>query len=102
MMDYKILVGLLLLTGLVYYFRQAHTSQRNKKRIVDLLSIGALLWVTPKLSAYTKMDPFEIGGMLIFAYGWGILIVEKFWEGLKGNDHDNTPHSRPKRVREKG
>ncbi|MEW6173385.1 MAG: hypothetical protein AB1510_10025 [Bacillota bacterium] len=85
-MDYKILLGLLLLTGLVFYFRQAHTSQKNKKRIVDLLVIGVVLWVTPKLSTHIKMDPFEIGGILIFAYGWGILIIEKFWEGLKGED----------------
>jgi hypothetical protein len=84
---FYIVVGLLLFAGLVYYFRQAHTSQKNKKRIVDLLALGVVLWVTPKLSTYTNKDPFEISGMLIFAYGWGIFIIEKFREGLEGKNN---------------
>jgi hypothetical protein len=63
--------------------------------------IGVLLLASPKLSAYLEAkfsqpaginDPFEIAGTLIFAYGWGILIIEKFREGLRGsNHHDGTP-----------
>jgi len=85
-LDFNIIVGLLLLAGLVYYFRQAYTSQKNKNRIVDLLTVGVILWVTPKLSAYTNKSSFEISGILIFAYGWGIFIIEKFWEGFKGKN----------------
>ncbi len=92
-MDFKIVLTLVLLLGLIYYFRQAHTSQKNKSRIIDLLVIGVVLLVSPKLSAYIEAsfssqpaginDPFEVAGILLFAYGWLILIVEKFWEGLK-------------------
>ena len=92
-MDLNIIVGLVLLAGLVYYFRQAHTSQKNKKRIVDLLVVGVVLLVTPTLSAYTNHDPFKISGVLIFAYGWGVFIIEKFWEGLE--EENNNPHNTP-------
>jgi predicted tellurium resistance membrane protein TerC len=81
-MDFNIIVGLLLFIGLIYYFYQAYTSQKNKKRIVDLLAVGVVLWLTLKLSAYINREPFEVSGILVFAYGWGILIIEKFWEGL--------------------
>lgn len=54
-----------------------------------------MLFVAPELSAYTKKDPLKIAGVLIFAYGWGVLIVEKFWEGLKGSHDDNAPHGAP-------
>jgi len=38
-MDY--VIALVLLIGLVYYLRQAHASQKNKNRIIDLLVIGS-------------------------------------------------------------
>ncbi len=101
-MNYKIIIlALVLLLGLVYYFRQAHASQKNRNRIIDLLVIGVILLASPKLSAYINTrftsepaginDPFEIAGILIFAYGWGILIVEKFREGLKGGNRSHNP-----------
>ncbi|MDF9409210.1 hypothetical protein L7E55_12725 [Pelotomaculum isophthalicicum JI] len=83
-MDFSIIIGLLLFIALVYYFYQAYTSQKNKKRIVDLLAVGVILWVAPKLSTYINKEPFEVSGILIFAYGWGIFIIEKFWEGFDG------------------
>ncbi len=83
-MDLNIIVGLLLFIGVAYYFYQAYTSQKNKKRIVDLLAIGIILWLTPKISAYINREPFEVSGLLIFVYGWGIFVIEKFWEGLNG------------------
>ena len=49
-------------------FRQAYTSKKNKSRIVDLLAVGAVLWVTPILSAYTNLGSFEISGILIKKY----------------------------------
>ncbi len=88
-MGLTIIIGLLVFVGLVYYFRQAYTSQKNKNRIVDLLAIGVILWVTPRLSTYTNKGSFEISGILVFAYGWGIFIIEKFWEGLKGRNNTN-------------
>lgn len=86
-MALNIIIGLLLFLGLIYYFRQAYTSKKNKSRIVDLLAVGVILWIAPKLSIYTGMDSFEISGILIFAYGWGIFIIEKFWEGFKGENN---------------
>ncbi len=98
-MDFEIVLTLVLLLGLIYYFRQAHASQKNKNRIIDLLVIGIVFLASPKLSAYIETnfssqpaginDPFEIAGILIFAYGWLILIVEKFWEGVKNGGDDN-------------
>jgi len=73
-MDYQILLGLSLLAGLVYYFRQAFTSQKNKARIVDLLVVGIILFMSPKIHVYIKTDPLMIAGILVFVYGWGILI----------------------------
>lgn len=105
-MDFEIILTLVLLLGLIYYFRQAHTSQKNKNRIIDLLVIGVVLLIAPKVSAYIEAnlssqsaginDPFEIAGILIFAYGWLILIVEKFWEGVKnGGDANPLTNRRP-------
>ncbi len=51
------------------------------------MAVGVILWVTPKLSVYTNMDSFDISEILIFAYGWGIFVIEKFREGLKGEDN---------------
>ncbi|HAA89662.1 MAG TPA: hypothetical protein DCE07_03650 [Peptococcaceae bacterium] len=58
---------------------------------------------SPKLSVYIETnfssqpaginDPFEVAGTLIFAYGWLILIIEKFWEGVK-NGGDTIPTNR--------
>jgi len=76
---------------LIYYFRIAHTSQKNKTRIIDLLVVGVVLWISSKLRVYVKIDPLETAGILVFAYAWGILIVEKLWEGLKGNDQKQHP-----------
>lgn len=85
-MDYQILLGLLLLAGLAYYFRQAFASQKNKARIVDLLVVGIILFTSPKICVHIKTNPLMIAGILVFAYAWGILIIEKFWEGYKGNE----------------
>jgi hypothetical protein len=80
-----VLLGLLLLVGLAYYFRQAFASQKNRTRIVDLLVVGIILFMSPKIHVFTEPDPLTIAGLFVFAYAWGILIVEKFWEGYKNN-----------------
>ncbi len=56
-MDYQILLDLLLLAGLVYYFRQAFASQKNKARIVDLLVVGIILFASPKIHVPVRTDP---------------------------------------------
>jgi hypothetical protein len=87
-MNFQILLSILLLAGLLYYFRQAFTSQKNKGRIVDLLVVGIILFMSPNIHIHIKTDPLSIAGVLIFAYAWGILIVEKFWEGYKNNENN--------------
>jgi hypothetical protein len=82
--DYTIL--LLPVVGLVYLLWKASASRENKKRIVDLLIIGVILFVAPQLGAHAREDPLKVAGTLIFAYGWGILVVEKFCAGLRGKD----------------
>jgi RsiW-degrading membrane proteinase PrsW (M82 family) len=94
--DLQIIVGLVLVAALVYYFRQVQTSQKNKKRIVDLLLVGVVLWLTPSLCEYINYDPFKVSGILIFAYGWGVFIIEKFWEGL---EEETNPHNGSKRSK---
>jgi hypothetical protein len=42
--------------------------------------------MSPKIHVYIKTDPLMIAGILVFAYAWGILIIEKFWEGYKENE----------------
>jgi len=51
------------------------------------VGFGVILWVAPTLSAYINKEPFEISGILIFAYGWGILIIERFREGVEGRNN---------------
>ncbi|KUK31188.1 MAG: Uncharacterized protein XD63_1552 [Thermoanaerobacterales bacterium 50_218] len=45
-MDFEIVLILVLLLGLIYYFRQAHTLQNNKNRVIDLLVIGIVFSVS--------------------------------------------------------
>ncbi|MGI6648634.1 MAG: hypothetical protein ACOX5W_06125 [Bacillota bacterium] len=83
-----IVIALLFIVGICYYFYIANTVNSQKKRIIDLLVIGAIIWLSPVIEEWMKIDSLKIVGFLIFAYGWGILIGEKFLEGLNEEKHE--------------
>lgn len=86
---FSIMIGLIVLAGIIYLFRVASSAKQQKTRIFDLITVGLLLLLSVYLQRYvpgfSRRDSLEIAGILVFAYGWVILIVEKFREGLKGN-----------------
>ncbi len=56
-------------------FNPAKSLEENKRnRIKDLLIAGLILWFSPSV---------KIAGMLIFLYGFGILLYEKYLEGKR-------------------
>ncbi len=80
------MVVLFVLLAAAVYYRTAATSKYQSKRIIDLVTVGMVLSVSAKLKCVTSfpVDPLELSGAAIFLYGWGILIMEKFYEGLRG------------------
>ncbi len=86
----QIILGVIVLCGIIYYFLAAASAKRQRTRVIDLLVVGLLLllsgYLKKRIPALAQLDSLEIGGLLIFAYGWAILIVEKFREGLH-DDH---------------
>ena len=63
----------------------ANSAKNHKKRIIDILIVGIILGLSPKIGHLLGLEPLELGGLGVFAYGWGILIVQKFREGLNNN-----------------
>lgn len=85
-MDYFLyLVWLIVGLGFVYYLKQVKTATKEQRsRIMDLLIIGAIISVTPFFTE-DKGWAFnmKITGGLIFAYGWILLIIDRFKAGYK-------------------
>ena len=56
-------------------FNSAKSLEESKRnRIKDLLVAGLILWFSPSA---------KIAGVLIFLYGFGILLYEKYQEGKR-------------------
>lgn len=83
--DFRYLIWLMLGLGLFYYFRQVKTaSAEQRNRIQDLLVVGAIVALVPFFTE-DKGWAFnmKVTGGLIFAYGWLLLIVDRFKAGHK-------------------
>lgn len=75
--------------AVVYYLYAASSSKQNR-RIWDLLVIGLILWISPYISNAIGLDnrhSIKVAGVVIFAYGWTVLVIEKFGkDGVQRND----------------
>lgn len=71
--------------GFIYYFRQVKTaSPERRDRIRDLLVVGAMTAVTPFFTeAKGWAFNMKVTGGLIFAYGWVLLVIDRFKAGYK-------------------
>jgi hypothetical protein len=80
------IIFIIIAVGLVYYFLVATSIKKQRKRVIDLLVAGLLLFVSSYLEGWLPkqltLNSTQIAGFLIFAYGWIIVIREKFREGL--------------------
>ena len=55
----------------------------DASRIVDLLLIGSILYLTQVIPIKVPVNSVALSGFLIFLYGFIILIYKKFKEGLE-------------------
>jgi hypothetical protein len=80
------IIFIIIAVGLVYYFLVATSIKKQRTRVIDLLVAGLLLFVSSYLEGWLPkqltLNSTQIAGFLIFAYGWIIVIREKFREGL--------------------
>jgi hypothetical protein len=80
------IIFIIIAVGLVYYFLVATSIKKQRTRVIDLLFAGLLLFVSSYLEGWLPkqltLNSTQIAGFLIFAYGWIIVIREKFREGL--------------------
>lgn len=67
--------------------KQMHTLESSQvRRIIDLMVIGAILYLLDFLLPQERGGQTIImrtAGMLIFVYGYGILLLEKYREGRR-------------------
>ncbi|MGI6406271.1 MAG: hypothetical protein ACOX2E_07430 [Syntrophaceticus sp.] len=82
----QLMILIIIALGLVYYFLVATSVKKQRARVIDLLAAGLLLFVSSYLEGWLPkqlaLNSTQIAGFLIFAYGWIIVIREKFREGL--------------------
>lgn len=68
--------------------KQLNTLEKSQaRRILDLMVIGAILYLLDFLMPQERGGQTIIlrtAGMLIFLYGYGILLLEKYREGARG------------------
>lgn len=55
----------------------------HRARVVDIVTIGSIIYLVSIISDIIKINPVTLSGILIFIYGFIILIYYKFREGLK-------------------
>lgn len=70
-----VLLVIFIIVLLLVLLSPAKSLERSvRNRIADLLVIGLVLWHAPD---------FKFAGMVIFFYGFGILLYEKYQEGKR-------------------
>lgn len=82
--SFQCLIWLMLLLGFVYYLKQVKTaSEEQRSRILDLLIVGAIVAVVPYFTEDRGwVFNMKATGGMIFAYGWILLIVDRFKAGF--------------------
>ncbi|MFZ3383956.1 MAG: hypothetical protein WA144_08525 [Candidatus Methanoperedens sp.] len=82
-----VLLALATLYAAYATIKQLHTLDKSQaQRILDLMVIGAILYLLDFLMPQERGGQTIIlrtAGMLIFLYGYGILLLEKYREGKK-------------------
>ncbi|WP_456477754.1 hypothetical protein [Geoglobus ahangari] len=63
---------IVLLLSVLNPAKSLEESRRN--RVKDLIVVGLILWFSPSV---------KVAGMVIFFYGFGILLYEKYQEGKR-------------------
>lgn len=83
---FQLIILIIIAVGLIYYFRVAASVKRERTRIIDILVVGLLIFISSYLEQWlpesSTLNSTQIAGFLIFVYGWIIVIGEKFREGL--------------------
>ncbi|MBU4340057.1 MAG: hypothetical protein KKD46_03960 [Euryarchaeota archaeon] len=69
-------------------FKQLRTLEKTQaRRILDLMVIGSILYWLDIFIPQERGGEIKIqatAGMLIFLYGYGLLVLEKYREGRRG------------------
>ncbi|NOY11242.1 MAG: hypothetical protein GXO67_03990 [Archaeoglobi archaeon] len=63
---------IVLLLSVLNPAKSLEESRRN--RVKDLIVVGLILWFSPSV---------KVAGMVVFLYGFGILLYEKYQEGKR-------------------
>lgn len=79
------IIWLMIGAGFVYYLLQVKKATKGQRnRIMDLLIIGAIVAVTPFFTEDKGwVINMKVTGGLVFAYGWVLLIIDRFKAGYK-------------------
>lgn len=86
MNSFELIMLIIITVGVFYYFLVAASVKKQRTRILDILTTGFLLFISSYLEKWLPeqlaLNSTQIAGLLIFIYGWLIVIREKFREGL--------------------
>jgi len=70
-----VLFAIIIIVLLLSVLNPAKSLEENRRnRVKDLIVVGLILWFSPSVN---------IAGMVIFFYGFGILLYEKYQEGKR-------------------
>lgn len=84
-MDFQYLIWLMMGIGFIYYLKQVKTATKEQRsRIMDFLIIGSVVAITPFFTEHKGwVYNMKLTGGLVFAYGWFLLIIDRFKAGYK-------------------
>ena len=74
---------------LIIAYRSQYDTNFQKQRTLDILILGVIIWSSNKISLSLTISPLELAGILIFVYGWIIVIYEQFKFGKSKNSSDS-------------
>ncbi len=73
---------------LIIAYRSEYESKYHKQRSLDILIFGVIIWSSNKINLSITISPLELAGILIFVYGWIIVIYEQFKIGKRQNSSE--------------
>lgn len=93
----SVLLIIIFILSVTYYLIIAHRSQYeskyHKQRTRDILILGIIIWSSNKINLSITVAPLELAGILIFAYGWLVVIYEQFKIGKAKNISEDEKSS---------
>ncbi len=85
----SVLLIIIFILIVAYYLiianRSQYESKYHKQRALDILILGIIIWSSNRINLSITIDPLELAGILIFGYGWIIVIYEQFKTGKAKN-----------------